>query len=60
MECLEHRPIVVQLSQRRIESNEESVVDSRVTNIVTDSCDNEGQCVKGTYRLGYEILRVTA
>lgn len=39
VEGLENRSVIVQLGERGIESNEEGIVDTRVTNIVTNGGD---------------------
>lgn len=46
VECFQDRTIVVELSKRCIQSDQESVVHTRVAHIMANGRDEEGQCIK--------------
>ena len=45
MKRLQDRAVVVELGERRVQVNQEAVIDTRVTNIVANSGDKESKCL---------------
>lgn len=53
MKGFEYRFVVVELSQRCIESNKEGIVDTGMPNIMADGGDQESQSVKRLQQSSY-------
>lgn len=52
VEGFQNRAIVVELRERSVEGDEEGIVDSRMPNIMSNGCDQEGKSLKGSNQLG--------